>query len=66
MFSVVVFALAKYFICNSKLFVSVCRSASSASDTYLYLVNPTGSILNLSIFAKVNLLLHYISTVHLG
>ena len=34
--------------------------------TYLYLLSPTGSILNLSIFAKGNLLLHCISNLPLG
>src|SRR3954466_13237246 len=46
---------------GEKLFVSVCRSTSSAVTPTCISWSPTGSILNLSIFAKGNLLLHCIS-----
>src|SRR3954465_1061770 len=46
---------------GEKLFVSVCRSTSSAVTPTCISWSPAGSILNLSIFAKGNLLLHCIS-----
>src|SRR3954466_6286543 len=46
---------------GEKLFVFVCRSTSSAVTPSCISWSPTGSILNLSIFAKGNLLLRYIT-----
>src|ERR1041385_5226457 len=46
---------------GAKLFISVCTSTSSAVTPTCISWSPTGSILNLSIFAKGNLLLHCIS-----
>src|SRR3954469_17276007 len=45
---------------GAKLFVSVCRSTSSVVTPTCISWSPTGSILNLSIFAKGNLLLRFI------
>src|ERR1041385_7772928 len=46
---------------GAKLFVFVCRSTPSAMTPTCISWSPTGSILNLSIFAKGNLLLYCIS-----
>src|ERR1041385_4331768 len=46
---------------GAKLFVFVCRSTPSAMTPTCISWSPTGSILNLSIFAKGNLLPHCIS-----
>src|SRR3954466_9677016 len=46
---------------GEKLFVFVCRSTSSVVTPTCISWSPTGSILNLSIFSKGNLLLHCIS-----
>src|SRR4051812_1989617 len=48
------------YLLGAKLFVSVCRSTSSAVTPTCISWSPTGSILNLSIFDKGNLLLRHI------